>query len=197
MIRTAITIITLIFVMLLCSCVTTLKIPKYAQFFQGDSYYAEELETGKYLVGIDATSNEKWSYWDIDQDSLVEVAEPKNNKDWDLAFQRFKIKINGGGSGSSGVQITLIKNADFEQVKVTENFLWRKDESIGLNQVKYAFAEEGDWFVYDFFTHMLEPRDQFYLLRSSENIIYKLKMLTYYDRLLISGFPTFQYSLVE
>ena len=197
MIRTAVTIITFLFVMLLCSCANTLTITEHAQFFEGNPFYTGKLENGNYLVGLDATSNEKWSYWDIDQDSLVEIVEPKDNKDWDLAFQRFKIKINGGESGSSRVQIALIKNSDFEQIEVTENLLWRYDESIGPNQVKYAFADEGDWFVYDIFTHMLEPRDQFYLLRSSENLIYKIKMLTYYDRLLISGFPTFQYSLVE
>ena len=48
---------------------------------------------------IDATSREAWAYFSFAKGDIVEVADPLNSMDWDLGFQRTKVKLNGGISG--------------------------------------------------------------------------------------------------
>ena len=59
------------------------------------------------MVTIPATSYSDWVYFSIEQNSTVEIADPENSLDWDLAFQRKHIKTNSGlsGSGNGGAYV--------------------------------------------------------------------------------------------
>lgn len=58
-------------------------------------------------VVINATSHEDWVYFSFEKDTVVTVTDPAHSLDWDIAFQRYMLKTNGGktGSGEAGVAI--------------------------------------------------------------------------------------------
>lgn len=48
---------------------------------------------------------DKWVYYSFEKNAIVEVADPKNSLDWDIAFFAYYAKLNGGesGKGKAGV----------------------------------------------------------------------------------------------
>src|SRR2546422_10361090 len=61
---------------------------------------------GAQLVGpivctVDARSRDVWMYFDFARGSVVAVQEPKTDA-WDLTFQRYVIKTNGGQTNPTG-----------------------------------------------------------------------------------------------
>lgn len=57
---------------------------------------------------IDASAYDKWVYFSFATGKEVKVSDPKNSKDWDVAFHRGDIRVNGaeGFSGKGGVFMT-------------------------------------------------------------------------------------------
>src|SRR4029453_7474976 len=63
-------------------------------------------EVGARLIGpivytIDARSRDVWMYFDFDRGSVVAFQNPKTEA-WDLMFQRYVIKTNGGETNPTG-----------------------------------------------------------------------------------------------
>ena len=52
------------------------------------------------VITVDASSYFNWVYFSFDQGDVVEIENPENSLEWDLAFQRKHIRTNGGLSGS-------------------------------------------------------------------------------------------------
>ena len=153
----------------------------------------EDSGGGEILVAVDASADGEWVYFDFDGARAVVVSDPFTEPTWDLAFQRFRVKSNGGVSGNGNVSIAALGTEDFTQDVTSESLEWRSDSGTGT-RIKYAFTEDGSWYRYQSRSHTLESRRQVILVRSTEGIIYRLQMLTYYDRLLLSGYPTFRYA---
>ncbi|BAZ93525.1 hypothetical protein TspCOW1_15360 [Thiohalobacter sp. COW1] len=59
---------------------------------------------------LDATKNDVWVYYDLDTYSVVTLQDPQANTEWDLAFNRFRVKLNGGVSGTAGVAAAGLQN---------------------------------------------------------------------------------------
>ncbi len=53
---------------------------------------------GTYIV--DATSYTNWVYFSFEKGDTITVTNPSNDNSWDIAFQRYNIKTNGGKSGN-------------------------------------------------------------------------------------------------
>ena len=51
------------------------------------------------IVTIDARSWNDWIYYSFDLEQIVNVTNPDNSLNWDIAFKRNHIKTNGGDSG--------------------------------------------------------------------------------------------------
>ncbi|MEM6640723.1 MAG: PKD domain-containing protein [Pseudomonadota bacterium] len=64
---------------------------------------------------LDATSNDDWVYFDLDTFSVVSPVDSLNDPTWDIAVQRFKIKVNGGVSGSGGVTVSVLQDTPLLQ----------------------------------------------------------------------------------
>ena len=56
----------------------------------------------EFLV-IDASSYDDWIYFSFELDEVVDISEPENSLNWDMAFKRNNIKTNGGLSGQGNV----------------------------------------------------------------------------------------------
>ena len=181
----------------LTGCASAPSIPQYARNLGEQSAVVENLGEGVTLVALDATDSERWLYFDLDRADLVQIGSPETNDQWDIAFQRFHVKSNGGVSGPGGVQIAPTRSTVFDDPPDLSTVEWLQDESGSGERVRFAFAAQGNWFRYDIRTHSLSSRERVSYVQTTEGAVFKLQMVSYYDRLLISGFPTFLFSQVK
>ena len=65
---------------------------------------------------VDATSREAWTYFSFAKGGVVEVADPGNSMNWDLGFQRTKVKLNGGISGAGKGRAVMLTDIAFSEV---------------------------------------------------------------------------------
>jgi hypothetical protein len=67
--------------------------------------------TSKTFV-VKATSKTNWVYFNFDKDDTLQISNASESNEWDLAFERYKIKTNGGksGKGIAGVFKSGFKN---------------------------------------------------------------------------------------
>ena len=146
-----------------------------------ESQSAEEINLPPSTFVIDASDREAWIYFDLDAsfDSLDQEEEG-----WDLAFQRFKVKSNGGISGEGGVEVAIVDEVSFEDLKEAPSALYLVDQDDSDDEGEtpdYVFNTEGEWYEYDLSTHTLAPRAQIYIVHSTDDQYFKLRFLDYYN----------------
>jgi len=49
---------------------------------------------------INSTKSTTWKYFSFAKNDTVTVTDPATSSEWDMAFQRYRIKTNGGLSGN-------------------------------------------------------------------------------------------------
>lgn len=150
---------------------------------------------GTTTTTIDATDATVWAYLDLPQKALVEPADPAASAEWDLAFQRFDVALNGGASGTGGVEVTWVDGADFDALATAPTTGWVTDapDANDDGDPEYAFAT---WYDYDGDTHTLSPVDRVYVVRATDDLTYKLEIVDYYDDAGTSGYMTFRWGPV-
>lgn len=145
---------------------------------------------------IDSTDSTSWVYYDLESSSVVS-AEEFDEDNWDIAFQRYMIKINGGVSGTGGVEVMLLEGEyeNFEDVVLPEEGEWITDmeDSDGDDQPEYALDS---WFDYDLATHVLSPADLVYCIRSVEGNVFRFRILNYYSSQGSSGYMSIEFDLL-
>ena len=76
---------------------------------------AEKLSSS--TITVDATNQENWTYFSFEQGKVVEIPNADVSKDWDLAFQRTQVKINGGVSGPGSGGVVMLTETKFDSVE--------------------------------------------------------------------------------
>lgn len=152
---------------------------------------------GVYLTRVDATSEEDWIYLDLADGSQLEVSDPQADPDWDLAFQRFHIKLNGGSSGSAGVEAVKLDETTFDEIEVAPADGYLSDQPDGDDDNDHPDYVLQDWYDYNFMTHVLTPAAAVYVVRTAEPVHYKIQVEAYYDDAGTAGHLSFRWSRVE
>tara|TARA_B100000029_G_scaffold515167_1_gene620925 strand:+ start:1144 stop:1890 length:747 start_codon:yes stop_codon:yes gene_type:complete len=100
------------------------------------------------VLVVDASSYNDWVYYSIDQLSVVEIVDPENSLDWDLAFQRKHIRTNGGlagpGNGGAAVDSTVTWIEEWENINsVPENTFFLEDTLLNdfYDPITHTFGE--------------------------------------------------------
>lgn len=151
---------------------------------------AAPAEVGDTLVGprvytVDATDPERWRFFDFSRGSVVDRPDPR---EWDLAFRRNEIVVNGGDLQGDGGVIAL-EDTDFEAVRdVPEegyvgSVVTRDTTSPGI----------GKWYDYGFTSHLLTPRPVVYAVRTADGRYAKAEVLGYYCPGARAGCVTMRY----
>ncbi len=147
---------------------------------------------------IDASDTETWAYLDLDKNALVMPAKPAAASDWDLSFKRFTIATNGGGSGSGGVEVAVLKEAKFDDVIEVSANGFASDATDGSDddeEPEYVMSTgESGWYDYDPTAHTLSPRAHVYLVRTTTRAVFKLEILDYYSEAGSSGYLTMRFA---
>src|SRR5687768_7373647 len=98
--------------MLLAACASDLKPTNNGNTDAGDPTVSEHFvvtaDGDTVHVAVDATQENEWRYFDIETRRQVSPATPETSADWDIAFQRFRIKTNGGISGNGNAAVTHV-----------------------------------------------------------------------------------------
>jgi hypothetical protein len=139
---------------------------------------------GVTLVEVEGTGDRDFVHFDFA--SAGEVAATDG---WELAFQRYAVRVNGGTSGGGGVEIAAIEGVAFDAVDAAPASGWRTDtaEALALD----------DWYDYDGATHVLTAADRVYVVRNGAGEAWKLAFVDYYDDAGNSGFPSFRWAGLE
>lgn len=162
--------------------------------FEGRQLESKAQGDGEVWVEVNATNGEAWIYVDLDTGSQVEPEDPENSLDWDMAFQRFNIKINGGIHGVGEVEVAPIETSDFDSVQEIPDEGWIVDEEDGPDDNSnpdYAISSIAQWYDYDIRFHTLSPRDLVYVIYSTDQEFSKIQIQDYYDDAGTSGFLSF------
>ncbi len=144
------------------------------------------------VTRVDATASDQWVYVDLDRGEMAGVA----MEGWDLQLQRFKIKSNGGVSGTGGVEIARLAGVTFDGVTTVPTSGWLTDVADGADgntDPDYVFDQQDTWYAYNVMDHSLSPRDLVYVVRTTERRVFKLKLTGYYDMAGTSGFVSFRW----
>ena len=150
--------------------------------FEPSGSFLNKHEQGVTETIVDSTSDTEWQRFDLD----TGTAEDDEAK-WDLEFNRFKVRSNGGVSGKAGVEVALLKDKTFEEVSAAPSDGFAADPEDGPDDentdTDNKFNGPVDaWYDYDVKTHTLAPRKGTYVVRSSEAHLFKLRFDKYYDK---------------
>ena len=146
-------------------------------------------ETGSAMIGpvvftADATK-EGWSYFDFSRGSTVDDPEGTN---WDLAFRRHNIIVNGG-PGFTGQGGVLEATVPFDSLTTApaEGYVANRVRGDTVNT-----ATE-DWYDYSWMSHILRPKPATYVVRTADGKYAKIELVSYYCPGAIAGCVTFRY----
>jgi len=148
-------------------------------------------EVGDSLVGpvahtIDASDPERWVWFDFSSGARVERPGPD---EWDLAFRRNEILVNGGDLPGEGGVIAL-EGVPFDSLAEAPPRGYVGSTITGRDTTSAALER---WYDYSWTSHVLDPRPVTYALRTADGRYAKLEILGYYCPGARSGCLTFRY----
>lgn len=149
----------------------------------------EGVAQGRYTV--DARDPDRWVFFDFSRGAVVEQP---GSRDWDLAFRRFHVIVNGGPrfAGDGGA-------------RVVEEGVGSGPGPIELPGTGYVGTEGAlgreprhplldDWYDYGFLTHLLTPRPVVYAVRTADGRHAAIRFLGYYCPGARPGCVTFRWA---
>ncbi|MNL29014.1 hypothetical protein D3C87_1506850 [compost metagenome] len=152
---------------------------------------------------FDASNGQVWIYFNLTSRSQVTPATPETSGEWDLAFQRHRIKSNGGDSGKGGVSVTWLDAQDFDALKTAPSpskstYVIDSHAPTGntIGDRHLAFLGNDGWYTYSD-THKLGAKNRVYVVKTTGGKYVKLQMLGYYDAAGTSGNPRFKYAEID
>jgi len=167
----------------------------------GGALTTEDLGEGVILAVVDATDGAVWVYIDLETGMQVAPSDAANSTEWDLGLQRFRIKTNGGISGSGGMTGVAIAGSPFDDVMKAPGDGWLSDAEDGSDTGEdpdTVFNGSGDWYEYDPVNHTLTARaDRTHIVQTVEGNYYKVAVLDYYDEAGTSAIITLKWATVD
>jgi hypothetical protein len=139
---------------------------------------------GSLVTDVDSTDDKGWQQFDLDTGK-----ESMDDSAWDIAFLRFKIKTNGGLSGSGGVYVVQLEGKQFDDIDKAPDMGFAADgpDSVGdagdadMDPDNVFNSDDADWYDYDDKTHTLTPKDITYVIASTQKKFYKVRIDSYYN----------------
>lgn len=150
---------------------------------------------GEALVGpdtytVDARDAARWVAFDFSRRSVV--VEDPSSLDWDLAFNRFRVRTNGGATNTSGRAAAAdLGRVSFDSVSAAPDSGYVEDLRVSASETRNPAFER--WYDYSWLTHRLTPKPRVYALRTAEGKYAKMEIVSYYCADGTAGCVTFRY----
>jgi hypothetical protein len=149
-----------------------------------------ERSVGPRVYTVDATSQDRWVYFDFSRGSVVDIGS-RSSLDWDIAFQRHRMITNGGATNPAGrAGVIDIGPASIDSVLELPDRGYVVDERRGDSPRNDALE---DWYDYSWISHVLTPAERTYALRTADGKYAALQFLGYYCPGGRAGCVTFRY----
>lgn len=165
---------------------------------------------------------EKWVYYSFEKNAIVEVADPQNSLDWDIAFFAYYAKLNGGASGKGQAGVAKTENKDFSAPIATLPSEYIQDVKGTMSYGNYPnLTEKEDTFStflsggFDTPTGYVSlnpnnrqssggkwpsvyaPTKWVYVLKTAKGAFVKFQVTDFYNDKTAANYPSFQYILSE
>lgn len=141
---------------------------------------------------INATNVENWVFFDFSSGTSVPGAK-WDSTDWDLAFRRAKILVNGGVTNPGGQGgVAAVPGKDLGALaEAPESGYSRNERPTGAGEASNPNIDK--WYNYNYWTHKLTPKEQVYALRTADGKYAKFVIEDYYCGEGVSGCLAFRY----
>lgn len=153
---------------------------------------------------INSTNSAAWKYFSFASDDTIAVTDPVASSEWDLAFQRYRIRTNGGESGGglgSAANTYQKGQTGFDEMKlVSDTLTFINDDYVNI-AVQQGYASYVinpilyTWFTMEMATQgtQIVPSDYIYIVRTGTGKYAKVWFKSYYSTANVSGYVTMQY----
>ena len=84
----------------------------------------------KEVKDLNASDDQKWVYFSFEKGTTVEVTNPRTTDNWDIAFNRYNIRTNGGVSGIGEAEVVNTNSKDFAAVTKAPVEGYQKDKEV-------------------------------------------------------------------
>lgn len=146
---------------------------------------------GPAVYTVDARDPDRWVTFDFSRGAVVPI-EDRAGLDWDLAFQRFRIRTNGGATNPRGRGGALdLGPVRFDSVREAPDTAYLEDAGDARRETRNRALER--WYEYSWLTHVLKPKPHVYVVRTADGGYAKLEFLSYYCEGSQPGCLTFRY----
>jgi hypothetical protein len=173
--------------LVVCACADDLTTDNDGSGSDDRTFATDTKGEGLRETVVNATSQADYWYFDLDEGEQVD----EDSADWDLAFQRFKIKSNGGESGDGNVIVAKVETPFDELEKAPDSGYVEDDNAVSSKSENgdpnYAFLGPDPWYNYEAM-HQLSPKDVRFVVRSTAEKFYKVEILGYYDEAGTAGY---------
>ena len=167
-------------------------------------------------------SQDKWVYYSFEKNAIVQVADPQNSLDWDIAFFAYYAKLNGGPSGKGQAGVAKTENKDFSAPIATLPSEYIQDVKGTMSYGNYPnLTEKEDTFStflsggFDTPTGYVSlnpnnrqssggkwpsvyaPTKWVYVLKTAKGAFVKFQVTDFYNDKTDANYPSFQYILSE
>jgi hypothetical protein len=187
--RAAVTITAVVGSLAIVLVVVSLRRPELQTFAPSST---EPDPAGSRLVGpmtftVDARDPQRLRFFSFSLGGLVADPGPL---DWDLAFRRSQVIVNGGDGFAGLAGIIALGEVSFDSVTALPAEGYAVTESLRGDSITAVLE---DWYVYSFVTHLLSPRQGVYGFQTADGRYGKLRFLSYYCPGAQPGCVTFEY----
>ena len=153
---------------------------------------------------VNAASSTTWKYFSFAKNDTIIVSDPLTSAEWDLAFQRYRVRTNGGKSGSGmGAAANSYQKGQtgFDNLKMvsdTSTFVTDNTIEIAVQQGYATYIVNPllyTWFsmeMADMGTQIV-PTDYIYIVKTADGKYAKVWFRSYYSATNVSGHVTIQY----
>jgi hypothetical protein len=152
---------------------------------------------GVTLTEVNASDADAWVYLRLSDGAQRDVTTPDADTTWDLAFNRYTIKLNGGVSGPGQVMGQWLEAQPFDDLTAAPANGYSADSPDGDDDDALPDLIFGGWYSYDVQTHVLTPRDGLYCIRDGEGRHFKLQLTSYYDAAGSPGLLSFKWATLS
>ena len=167
-------------------------------------------------------SQDKWVYYSFEKNAIVQVADPQNSLDWDIAFFAYYAKLNGGASGKGKAGVAKVAGDDFSAPIATLPSEYIQDVKGTMSYGNYPnLTEKEDTFStflsggFDTKTGFVSlnpnnrqsnggkwpsvyaPTKFVYVIRTAKGAYAKFQVTDFYNDKVQANCPSFQYILSE
>ncbi len=144
---------------------------------------------GEVVRTVDASHPDRWRFFSLERGSVVENPGPR---EWDLAFRRFQIIVNGGEGfpGDGGLQ--PLEGVRFGEVERLPEDGYEGTRARG-DSIHPGIQR---WYDYSFFSHLLTPKERVYAVRTADGRFAKVELMGYYCPGPTPGCITFRYTFL-